>query len=150
MDAHGLVVGGIEPRRRAYAEALRARIHARRLDEHISLLGHRSDLREVLAISNAVVSLSNEPEAFGRTTIEALSLGRPVAGYDHGGVGEQLREVFPQGAVKPGDLSGMIWLLTRWANAPSVVPAEHPYTLERMLTATLELYSELARVTETG
>ena len=58
--------------------------------------------------------------------------------------------MFPQGAVKPGDLSGMIWLLTRWANSPSVVPAEHPYTLERMLTATLELYSELARVTETG
>ena len=37
------------------------------------------------------------PEAFGRTVIESIKLGVPVIGYDHGGVGEQLKHVFPSG-----------------------------------------------------
>jgi glycosyltransferase involved in cell wall biosynthesis len=35
----------------------------------------------------------------GRTVLEALAVGRPVVGWDHGGVGELLRQLFPQGAV---------------------------------------------------
>jgi len=41
----------------------------------VSALGHRADLREVMAVSNLVLCLSKVPEAFGRTTLEALSLG---------------------------------------------------------------------------
>ena len=56
-----------------------------------------------MAHAAAVVSLSTRPESFGRTVLEALSLGTPVVGYDHGGVGEILNAVYPEGRVRVGD-----------------------------------------------
>ena len=42
------------------------------------------------AASDLVLQLSRKPEAFGRTVVEALSVGRPVLGWAHGGVGDLL------------------------------------------------------------
>ena len=55
-----------------------------------------------------VLQLSNKPESFGRTVIEALSLCRPVLGYDHGGVGELLAELYPAGRVPAGDRDRLV------------------------------------------
>lgn len=54
------------------------------------------------------------PESFGKTTLDALALGRPVAGYEHGGVGEQLDIFLPQGKVPVGDTAAMAKLLAEW------------------------------------
>ena len=62
-----------------------------------------SAIAEAYAASDLVLQLSRKPEAFGRTVIEALSVGRPVLGWAHGGVGELLRELQPRGAVAPFD-----------------------------------------------
>src|SRR3569623_1177840 len=97
-----------------------------------------------MAVSNAVLSLSTEPEAFGRVSLEALSLGRPVLGYAHGGVGEQLAAIFPAGAVALRDRGEVVARLTEWYRAPPCVPDRHEFTLERMLSATLEVYREAA------
>ena len=40
--------------------------------------------------------------------VEALNLGVPVLGYDLGGVGEQLRDLFPLGAVAVGDRAALL------------------------------------------
>ncbi len=62
------------------------------------------DMRDWMAASEIVYSLcADPPEAFGRTVPEALHLGVPVIGWDHGGVQETLAAMFPQGAVTPGD-----------------------------------------------
>ncbi len=143
VPAHGLLVGAAHPRKRGYERRLRAKIAAAGLDSHITLLGHRTDMREIMAVSDAVVSLSLDPEAFGRTTLEALSLGIPVAAYDHGGVAEQLAACFPQGRVPVGDKRAVRDLLLSWYRHPPVVAAEHPFTLDRMLRATLDLYHAL-------
>jgi glycosyltransferase involved in cell wall biosynthesis len=97
-----------------------------------------------MAESAAVLSLSLQPEAFGRTTLEALTLGRPVAGYAHGGVGEQLGAMLPEGAVKPGDRAAMANLLHDWlreggASAPRPT-ANEEFTLAAMLERTLGVY----------
>jgi glycosyltransferase involved in cell wall biosynthesis len=76
-DVHGLIVGDVDPRKRQFLEELQARVAERGLAGAITFTGHRSDLKEIMAISEIVLSLSREPEAFGRTTIEALSLGIP-------------------------------------------------------------------------
>ena len=61
-------------------------------------------MRDWLGASAIVFSLcSDPPEAFGRTVPEALHLGVPVIGWNHGGVQEVLSEVFPAGAIPPGD-----------------------------------------------
>ncbi len=99
VDAHLLLVGGEDPRRAGYAAEVRAAVAAKGLADRVTFTGHRSDIREVLAISSAVVSCSTKPETFGLSVLEAIRLGVPVAGYDHGGVGEVLGAVYPQGRV---------------------------------------------------
>jgi glycosyltransferase involved in cell wall biosynthesis len=101
-------------------------------------------VREIMALSNAVVSLSRKPEAFGRTVNEALGLGVPVAGYAHGGVGEQLAQHFPAGAVPPGDSAAMIDRLAQWYAMPPSLAEVQVHTLEAMLQGTVELYQALA------
>lgn len=140
---HGLIVGGPHPRKKEFEDELRADVAQRRLEAHISFEGQRGDLREILAISDVVYSLTREPEAFGRTTVEALSLGRPVIGYDHGGTGEILARVFPAGRVPPGDVAAAVArTVALLADCPAV-PAAQPYTLQAMQQATLATYAEL-------
>ena len=93
LSVHGLLVGETHPRKLSYREKVRAAIQTAGLETNCTLLEHRGDLREIMAVSDAVVSCAAKPEAFGRVTLEALSMGIPVAGYDHGGVREQLNEV---------------------------------------------------------
>ncbi len=143
-EVHGLIVGDVHPRRRQFLDALQERVSGLGLGEVITFTGHRADLKEIMAISDIVLSLSREPEAFGRTTIEALSLGIPVLGYAHGGVGEQLTAVFPEGAVALGDWRGAADKAAAWLDAPPRVADSHPFTLARMLDATLAVYVELA------
>jgi glycosyltransferase involved in cell wall biosynthesis len=142
VPVHGLLVGGHDVRRQPYVDEVRAEIGRRGLAGEVSVLGHRDDLREIIAVSDAVVSLSIDPEAFGRVTLEALGMGRPVAAFAHGGVAEQLAALLPEGIVTPGDVGAMIERLVRWHAVPPTVPDANPFTLQRMLDATLEVYRE--------
>lgn len=144
MDVHALIVGGEDPRRQTYADTVRRQAEEAGLD-NLTFTGHRSDLREIMAVSDAVLSVSSQPESFGRTVLEALSLGVPVLGYAHGGVADQLDAIFPQGAVSPGDIEAATQKLTEWIQSPPWVPERHPYTLQNMLDQTLALYQELAQ-----
>ena len=78
INVHGFMAGGVEPRRTAYQRELESLVTLKGIGRQISFLGHRQDLREIMSISNIVISFSNEPEAFGRTSLEALGLGVPV------------------------------------------------------------------------
>lgn len=143
-DIHGLLVGDTHPRRRQFQDELRGRVEALGLAGDISFTGHRGDVAEIMAASSIVYSLSREPEAFGRVSLEALSLGIPVIAYAHGGVGEQLAAILPEGGVPVGDVGAVAALSERWLDQPPDVPREQPFTLARMLDATLAVYQELA------
>jgi len=91
-----------------------------------------------------VVSLSAQPESFGRTVLEALSLGVPVVGYDYGGVGEILRMVYPHGCAPLANASALAEIVAALLENSPLVPREHPFGLSAMLEATLALYRELA------
>lgn len=140
---HGLIAGGPHPRKQAYYDEIRRKSTALGLDDHLTFLGHRNDLREVMAVSDVVISLSTDPEAFGRVTLEALTLGKPVAGYDHGGVGEQLAALLPAGAIPLGDHRAMADLLTSWAGEAPAPADPGPFTRDKMLGKLTSLYQEL-------
>jgi glycosyltransferase involved in cell wall biosynthesis len=145
IPAHGLVAGDTHPKKRAYLDELRSRVRGMNLDPDITFLGHRSDLREVMAVSQLVCALSQQPESFGRTVLEALALGKPVVGYDCGGVGELLARLFPEGAAPPGDIRRIIDAaasIIREKPVPGTVG--DPYTLAAMCRGTLAVYQELA------
>ena len=143
-DVHGVIAGGAHPRKRAYLEEIQDLAATSGLDDRVTFTGNRSDLKHILAISEVVVSLTSQPESFGRTTLEALSLGIPVAGYAHGGVREQLDLLFPAGNIPPGDTAAATATLRRFlTEPPPAVPPTHPFTLQRMLDQTVEVYQEL-------
>jgi glycosyltransferase involved in cell wall biosynthesis len=98
----------------------------------------------VFAFSDLVLSLSTKPESFGRTVLEALSLGRPVLGYDHGGVGEVLAQVYPAGLVPLGDQQALVNKACELLDATVPVPPQHPFSRAKMLEGTLALYEQLA------
>jgi glycosyltransferase involved in cell wall biosynthesis len=145
-DVAGLIVGGADPRRRGYEFELRREVERRGLAEHVTFTGHRSDLREVLSISRAAMSLSaNPPEAFGRTVVEALSLGTPVVGYDHAGAGEILHALFPAGAVPPGHIAAAAERVAAWLRQTRPpIGINEVFTERRMIDQTLALYRRVA------
>ncbi len=143
MPVHGLIVGDAHPRKQAYLQELRAKVATMGLADVITFTGLRSDLREIMAVSHAVLSLKAEPEAFGRTTLEALSLGVPVVGYSHAGIAEQMEPLFPEGAVGAGDTEAVVDRIESWGQNPPRPQRMSPFTLEAMLRKTLEVYEEL-------
>ncbi|TKA88639.1 glycosyltransferase family 4 protein [Guyparkeria sp. SB14A] len=145
VPVHALLVGGVHPRRQDYWQRVQGAIEEQGLGDDITWLGPRRDLREVMAISDVVLSLTTKPESFGRTVTEALALGRPVLGYDHGGVGEQLARVYPEGRIPCRDHRRAVETLDRWyrQGAPSA-PDRVPFTLDAMQRETIALYERLA------
>lgn len=143
VNAHALIVGDEDPRRLAYAKELRETVTAKGLADHVTFTGHRSDIKEVLAVSDAVVSLSTKPESFGRSVLEAVRLGRPVVGYDHGGVGEVLADIYPQGRTPLSDSTALADRLAELA-AGRIQPPEpiDAFLLSDMLERTLAMYGD--------
>lgn len=143
VDARLLLMGVIESGREAYAEEMRQLIAEQGLEDKVVMTSTRDDVREVFAISTLILQLSNKPETFGRTVIEALSLCRPVLGYAHGGVGELLSELYPAGRVPPEDHQRLVERAAELLRlAPSIPPLTR-YRLEDMQRDTLAVYDEL-------
>jgi len=150
LPVHGLIVGEPHPRKVEFLEEVKTAIHTAGLNDDITLVGHRSDLREVMAVSDVVVSCSTDPEAFGRVTLEALSIGKPVAGYAHGGVREQLDALLPAGKIPIGDTGAMADRLAAWRENSPLPRRENPFTLQSMLLQTLDVYEQLLRSSPTA
>jgi len=142
-DLHAVVAGGAHPRKAAYFEETRRLFTTAGLADRVTFTGNRDDLREILSISTLVLSLTSQPESFGRTTLEALAMGIPVAGYDHGGVAEQLLELFPEGRLPALDPAAAASIIRRLLQGAPAVRQPNPFTLQRMLDDTLAVYQEL-------
>lgn len=145
LPIHGLIVGEPHPKKLEFLDEVKNAIHSADLENDITLVGHRSDLREIMAVSDVVVSCSTDPEAFGRVTLEALSIGKPVAGYAHGGVAEQLEALLPEGKIPVGDTTAMAARLRAWHDSPSLPSRESPFTLRRMLGKTSDIYERMIK-----
>lgn len=143
IDARLLLLGAVEPGREAYLAELRALVAERRLDEQVVFTPPRSDVRDIYAVSSLILQLSNKPESFGRTVVEALSLCRPVLGYAHGGVGELLAELYPAGRVPPGDRERLVERAAELLRVAPPIPMLQAYRLRDMQDATLAMYADV-------
>jgi glycosyltransferase involved in cell wall biosynthesis len=70
---------------------LRSAIERHALSEAIVLLGARTDIGSLLAVSDALI-VSSDSEAFGLPLLEAMCAGKPVITTDAGGVSELVEE----------------------------------------------------------
>lgn len=145
IPAHAVIVGETKRGKEAYRLELENAFAAAGLADAVTWTGHRTDFRDVLCACDITLSLTHVPESFGKTTLEALALGRPVAGYAHGGVEEQLKTFLPTGLIPPGDTHTMANLLAQWYTERPATPKEipAPYRRTDMINAHIRLYEEL-------
>ena len=144
LDARLWMPGAREAGRENYVAELEAEARQGGFADALAITPPTSAIVEAYAASDVVLQLSRKPEALGRTVLEALSVGRAVAGWAHGGVGELLRELQPRGAVQPFDAAALAGTVRALLAQPPEPPATIPYTLQAMQQATLAVYDELA------
>ncbi len=136
--------GTREPGRERYVAEIEAQAQQLGVAGEVLMTPPTSRIAEAYAASDLVLQLSDKPEAFGRTVVEAVSVGRPVLGWNHGGVGELLTQLQPSGAVPLGDAPALLARAQQLLAQPPALPTRIPFTLQAMQRDTLQLYTRLA------
>jgi glycosyltransferase involved in cell wall biosynthesis len=139
-----------------YAGELQTFIEKNNLADKVRLVGHCHDMPAAFLLADVVLSTSSsEPEAFGRTTIEAMAMGKPVIATAHGGSLETVVPGVTGWLVKPADpeelavaidealVMKLEQLKARGENGRRRVTAN--FTAEAMCKQTLAFYYELLR-----
>jgi glycosyltransferase involved in cell wall biosynthesis len=143
VDARLWMPGARQSERADYVRELEQLAQAADVADALAISAPTDAMRDAYAACDLVLQLSRKPEAFGRTVLEALAVGRPVLGWDHGGVGELLHQLFPQGAVPAFQISELTQRARRLMAQPPALPVTMPYTLHAMQEATLALYQDI-------
>ena len=141
---HGLVVGPIAKSKKRYFNKLLEKVSSLNLDNKITFTGSRRDISNIYKISDIVYNLSQTPEPFGRTMIEAIACGTKVVGWNHGGASEILKKLFPQGLVDLDEMEKLRDTTVTIANTSST-PSENTFTAKRMTDSTIDLYNKLLK-----
>ncbi len=145
------VLVGDGPRYRRELEAEAARLG---LGDRLRLVGHVEDMPAALLLADLVLHCSTEPEAFGRTVIEAQAMARPVIAADLGGPRETVMQNETGWRVPHGDPERLARAIDHALGLP---PARRAaigeaarahvlahYSTAAMQQATLAVYRELA------
>lgn len=150
-EAMALLVGGGGSG--AFRAELDTLIAARGLKGRVLVAGHTDDLAAALLLADVVVHASTDPEAFGRTVIEAQAMARPVIASDLGGPRETVEEGVTGWRVPPGDPEALAAALARVLDLPAeeraAIGARARATVLTNLTtaamqrSTLDVYREL-------
>lgn len=158
-DVH-YILAGDEQGRTGYAKDLDERIAAAGLDGIVRRVGHCADMPAAFQASDAVCVPSIEPEAFGRSAVEAQAMGVPVIVTNIGAAPEtvlappQAREGERTGwRVPPGDVEalanaiGQVLSLGASQRDSLAVRArrhvESHFSVEMMCARTLDVYAGL-------
>lgn len=143
VDARLWLPGAVQTGRARYLAELEAHAKARGVRSKLALTVATAEMPDAYAAADLVLQLSRKPEAFGRTVVEALCVGRPVLGWAHGGVGELLAQLQPEGAVAPFDAGALARRAHALLHNPPPPPATMPYSLHAMQEATLAVYRSM-------
>jgi glycosyltransferase involved in cell wall biosynthesis len=84
-----LVVGEGE---KEYKNLLMSQVEILGLKNDVIFAGFRNDISQLMNLCDVIVNLSVEPEAFGRTVIEAMACGKAVVATKMGGVAEVIKD----------------------------------------------------------
>ncbi|MBU2571530.1 MAG: glycosyltransferase family 4 protein [Gammaproteobacteria bacterium] len=85
-----LIIGGTPDECQAYEAALRQRVIDEQLGDIVVFTGHVAKMEPVYNGLDVIVSASTSPEPLGTVVIEALAMGRPLIGPNHGGAAEMM------------------------------------------------------------
>jgi len=157
LDDIVTILAGDSQSRNHYVSELETLIIERHLTHHVHLVGHCSDMPAAFLAASAVAVPSTEPEAFGRSAVEAQAMGTPVVVTELGAVQETVLVKPPSQRtgwhVPPADASALAdalyEALTLGASARESLAdrarahVEKQFSLETMTQATLDVYRYL-------
>lgn len=160
IDDVAFIMAGDPQGRDGYVKTLDALIEANGLSGIVRRVGHCSDMQAAFLAAAAVAVPSTEPEAFGRSAVEAQAMGTPVVVSDLGAVPETVLappQVMPAERtgwrVPAGDAGALADALQEslllGASARDTLArrardhVEANFSLERMVSDTLDVYMAL-------
>ena len=157
-DALCLMVGGGNDTYRAEMEALAAKLG---IADRVRFAGDCRAMPAAYAQADIVVSASTDPEAFGRVSVEAQAMARPIIASAHGGSVETVADLvrMPDSGTgwltPPGDVEALADVLDRaLALSPEArgrigalgrANAIAKFSRPAMCASTLAVYAELDR-----
>jgi L-malate glycosyltransferase len=112
-DAHAVIVGEVD-----LDDGLQALVRGLGLENHLSLLGRRSDMPEVLSAFDIFV-LSSHDEGMSNAILEAMAMEKPVVATDVGGTGEVLRHGRSGLLVPPKDPEALAAAINEMLGQPA-------------------------------
>ena len=84
------VILGSDQGRKVYSKKLINLVQRYRLNKKIKFIEHCKEMPLAYSLADVVVSASIEPEAFGRVSVEAQSMGKPIVASNIGGSKETI------------------------------------------------------------
>ena len=89
-EAFYAVILGSDQGRELYKKKLIRLSEKYRMSKQIRFIDHCKNMALAYKVSDIIVSASNEPEAFGRVSVEAQSMGKPIIASNIGGSNETI------------------------------------------------------------
>lgn len=142
-QARALIVGG-----GSHRQAIERRVTAMGLQGKVFLPGFRSDIPDILAASNVVVSPSYL-EGCSNSLMEGMAAGKPVIGTKVGGTPEIIEHWVNGLLVPPKDPEALAWAVVRVITDESLAAefgkvgrriAREKFSVDRMVDDTLQIY----------
>ncbi len=151
-DTVAIFAGGDQGRTK-YTQSLIAQAESLGVADRLRLAGHHEDMPAAMMLADIVINASTDPEAFGRTIVEAQAMGRIVIAADHGGARETIIHGETGFLFPPGDYLALANTIDAamdftaeeritWGQNARAAVAQH-YSIAAMQNAVLAVYAEL-------
>jgi len=131
------------PDESAYARQIARQLSDMNVADKVCWLGIERDMPSLYQTVDLVVSVNHKAESFGRTVLEALTMGVPVVAFALGGVEEVMGELFPQGLVKAAEPDELAQRINDFLLTKPAFKVRHAFTNQHMFSQTLALYQRL-------
>jgi glycosyltransferase involved in cell wall biosynthesis len=136
----------------SFTKKLNDKIECNNLKGKVRLVGHCSDMPAAFSLADVVVSASStQPEAFGKITIEAMAMKKPVIATAHGGSLETVVSGKTGWLVPPLDPKEMATAIREAISTPAMAEkfgqqgferVNEYFTALKMCEKTVQLYHE--------
>ncbi len=144
-----ICVGAFDPQS-TFVRGLFKQVDTMRLQDRVRFVGHETDMSSVYAAADIVVSAASaEAEAFGRVSIEAQAMARPIVASAHGGSLETIVPGETGHLFEPGDPGSLAAALGELLENPDLrrrygengrAWVQKNFTTRQMCQKTLDLY----------
>jgi glycosyltransferase involved in cell wall biosynthesis len=148
------IIAGDLAKHPSFVSEIQEKIQEYKIQNRVQLFGNEPNMIGLYGIADIVLSTSIEPEAFGRTIIEAQSMEKLVIATNIGGACETIQDGVTGFHVKAGDsddlakkieyclgIIGSDQAQKITSNARKMVATN--FSLDRMLKNTLSIYNEI-------